>query len=79
MSTKSVKRLRRRLRLRAVSEDLDRRKRRAMRVPWWVIALSWLVEPHLRAWWVANWEAEHQQKLRRAYRATVKYGRRMGG
>ena len=77
MSSRNWKRTRRRLR--PTYNELDRRKRSAMRVPWWVTALSWLVDPPMRARWISQWQAKHEEKMRRAWKRTVRFARRIGG
>ena len=81
MSPRSTKRLRRRLHLRATAEELDRRKRAEMRVPWWVWLVAGVIDPQYRGRWVQDWQRRHEEKVRRAYRlacrATVKFARRI--
>ena len=77
MSTKSAKRLRRRLHLRQSREELDRRKRQSMRVPWWVWLVAGVIDPQYRGRWVEDWKRRHEEKMRRAYRRTVKFARRV--
>ena len=77
MSVRAQKRLRRRLHLRAISEDIDRRKRAEMRVPWWVWLVAGVIDPQYQGRWVQNWQRWHRERIRRAYRTTVKFARRI--
>ncbi len=69
MSNRAWKRTRRKLA--NIERELDRRKRREMRVPWWVTVMSWLVDPLMRARWIRDWQMEHEAKLRRAIKVTA--------
>ena len=75
MSTKSWKRTRRKLK--AYREDLDRRKREAMRVPWYIRLLCIILGPKLYDRWVKEWRRRHEEKLRSAFKRTVRFARRI--
>ncbi len=75
MGSRSWKRTRRRLR--RIRRDMDERKRREMRVPWWIRFLSVFIDPRFRNSWVCRWQQEHEAKLRRAMKVTARVMRRI--
>jgi len=76
MSSRSWKGTRRRLR--GYQQEIDADKRARRRIPWYIWLGALLVEPGLRERWLANWEAEHRRKLRKAMKTTSHVARRIG-